>query len=119
MTPPNFAADAMRDPDAVLDGATFQWNEWQHVGCAEARMRAGMLRQVEQARRVAHTAQSGFGHGLRTPGKRDHRAIVIGIAVAIEHPDAGHGAHGFRERVHFRDVAPFGKIRHAFDKTFH
>ena len=45
---PNFAADFFRKRDAVFDADAFDGNKWHHVGRAHARMRAGMLGEVNQ-----------------------------------------------------------------------
>ena len=64
----------------------FDGHEWQHVGGADARVRALMLRQIDQAGRRADAAQGGFGDGFGRACQGDHGAIVVGVAVAIEHP---------------------------------
>ena len=64
-------------------------------------------------------ANRGFGNGFRLAGKRDHGAIVVGIAGAVEDPRACDAAHGVHERVNLCQVAPFGKIWHTFDQAVH
>ena len=82
-------------------------------------MRARVPRQVDQFGGFAHAANRGFGHRLGLSGECDDRAVMIRIALAVEHQNARHGAHGVNERVHFGRVAPFGEIWHAFDQAFH
>jgi len=79
-------------------------------------MRAGVARQVDQFGGFAHTAKDCFGDGFGFTSKCDHRAVVIRVALTVEHQDAGHAAHGVDERVHFGRIAPFREIWHAFDQ---
>ncbi len=64
-------------------------------------MRAGVLRQVDQFGRFANAAKHGFGHGIGFADKCDDRAIVIRVALTVEHKDARHAAHDVDERIHF------------------
>ena len=46
-------------------------------------------------------------------------AVVVGVTFAIEQIDAGNFAHRGDDGVDLGGVAPFGKIRNAFDESFH
>ena len=78
-----------------------------------------MLREVDQLVGFSDAAQRRFGDCFRFTGEGDHRAVVIGVALAIEQIDAFHLAHGCDNGVDLGDVAPFGKIRNALNQSFH
>ena len=43
-----------------------------------------MLREIDQLRGFADAAQGRFGDGFGFAGERDHAAIVVGVAFAVE-----------------------------------
>ena len=116
---PDFAAHFFREHDAILDGDAFDGNERDHVGCAEPRMRAGVAREIDQLGGFADAAQRRLGDVLGFAGERDHAAIVVRVAFAVEQEDAGNFAHGRDDGVHFGGIAAFGEIRNAFDEALH
>ena len=116
---PNFAADFFRQSDAVFDADAFNRDERHDVGRTHARMRAGMLGQVNQLGGFSHATKSCLRNGVRLACNRDYAAIVVGVAFAIQQVHAGYFAHRGDDGVNFGHIATFGKIRDRFDESFH
>jgi len=74
----------------------------------------GVVRQVDQFGGFAHSAKDRFGHGFRFPGKRDDRAVVIRVALTVEHQDARHAAHWSSDGASTLDVSRAFENWHAF-----
>ena len=116
---PDFAANFFRERDAVFDRDAFDGNERHYVGRAQARVRAGVAREVDQFGGFADAAKGRFGDGVGLAREGNHAAVVVGVAFAVEQKNAGHFAHGRHDGVDFGGIAAFGEIRNAFDETFH
>lgn len=82
-------------------------------------MNTGLTRHVDEFGGRAHAANRSLGDGLGFARKRDHRAIVVRVARAVENPRAWNAAHGADQGIDLREVAAFGKIRHAFNQVVH
>ena len=82
-------------------------------------MRADVDVQINQLERLAYSRQRRLGNRLRLAREGDDRAVVVGVHFAVQHKHARHAAHGRHNRIHLGGVAPFGKIRHAFNQAFH
>ena len=119
VTLPDFAADFFREGYAIFDGDAFDGDERDNVGCAHAGMRAGMPGEVNQFGCFADAAQCGFSDGFGFAGYGDDAAVMVCVTFAVEQVDAGNFAHGRDNGVNFGRVAPFGKIRNTFYKSFH
>ncbi len=78
-----------------------------------------MFGEVDQLESFANAAKRRFGDRFRFARERNDAAVVIRVALAVEDVDAFDGLHRGDERVNLRGVAAFGKIRHAFNQTFH
>ncbi len=104
---------------AIFDGHAIDGNKRQHVRRAHARMRARVFRQVDQFHGLAGSQQSRFRHCVRLACQRDHRAVMVGVHLPIQHVHTWHAAHRCHNRIDFRGVASFGKIRHALNQSFH
>ncbi len=78
-----------------------------------------MFGEVNQLSGFADAAECRFGDGFWLTGNRHDAAVMIGVAFAVEQVNAGNLAHGRDDRVNFGRIAPFGKIRDTFDKSFH
>ena len=116
---PDFASHFFGQRHAVLDGHAFDGNKRHHIGRTHARMRPGMLGQINQLGRFAHAAQRRFGHRLGLAGDGHHAAVMVRVAFTVQQVHARNFAHGRHDGVHFGRVAPFGKIGNAFDESFH
>ena len=79
-------------------------------------MRSLMLSQVDQLRRFTHASNRRFLNRLALSHQRDHAAVVVGIHLAIEQIDAVY-FHGVNDRIHFRFIAAFRKIRNTLNKS--
>ena len=94
VTCPNFVPGAVCQGDTILDRDAFNWYERNDVRSPYARVRSGVLRQVDQFHRLAHAAQRGIGHCIRLARQRDHAAVVVGVHLAIENVNTRDAAHG-------------------------
>ena len=92
-------------------------HERDHIGRTHPRVHAHVGSQVD--------ALDGHLHGLgepldQVPGiahAREHRAVVIGVGVDVEHP--GVAPDGRRDRLDGRAVTTHGKVRHSLDQVIH
>ena len=87
-----------------------------HVRRAHARMRSLVLRQVDQLRRLAHSANGGFLNRLPLSDQGDHAAVMVGVHLAIEQINAVH-LHGVDDGIHLRLIAAFGKIGNTLNQS--
>src|SRR5262249_15729862 len=67
----------------------------------------------------SHTAQHRFGNRLRCTGQRDDGAVVVCIALRIDHRRATNLTHGLDQRRDAAGIAAFRKIRDALDERSH
>src|SRR6267154_895487 len=104
--------------DAICNAYAFNRNEWHNIRSSQPRMRALMFIQIDQLCSFAHSANRRLLHRIPLTGQRDHAAIVVRIHFPVEQVDAIH-LHGFNDRVYFRFVASFRKIRDAFHQSLH
>jgi len=116
---PNLCAGMSCKLDAIFHGHALNRHKRQNIGGADARMPAAVVAQVDQFRGLAHAAQRRFGDRLRLPGQSDDAAIVVGVAMHVEHPGAFDSAHRGDQRFDLLVIAPLGKIGNAFDQAPH
>ena len=109
-------AHVTRHGYAVFDCDAFDRNKRNHVGGAHARMRALMLRQVDQLRGLPYPADRRFLNRVAVADQSDHAAVVVGIHLAVEELDT-RDFHGVDNGVDFGFVAAFGEIRDTFDES--
>src|SRR5579871_2940096 len=119
VTLPDFVAYAASERDTVFEREALDGNEGDDVGGADARVRAGVMRHVDEFEGAAGAEERGFGYGFRIAGKSDDAAIVVGVHFLVENVDAGNGAHDLNERVDVGRVAAFGEIRDTLNQSFH
>ena len=115
---PNFRTDVPRHRHAIFNRHTVDWNKGDYVRRSHAGMRASVDIQVDQFGGFAHPANCGFLNGLPIAHQRDDRAVVVGIALAIQQVDAGN-LHGVNDGVNFSLVAAFGEVRNTFNERGH
>ena len=115
---PDFLASAARDGDAILQRHAFDRDERNHVGSAQAGMRARVLGQVDQFSGFADAANRRLGHIDGIADQGDDAAVVIGVHLAIEEIDAIH-LHGFEDGIDASLVAPFREVGNTFDECGH
>ena len=101
---------------AIFNRHPVDGNEGNDVGGAHARMRAGVLRQVDQLGGLADAANRRLGDGLPLADERDDAAIVVGVHLPVEQIHAGN-LHGFDNGIDFGRVAAFREIGHAFNES--
>ncbi len=117
MPRPNLSARLARQFDALFHCRAFNRNKRQHIDRPDPRMLSGMAAEVDRFRGLGHTAQCRFQHGPRFSGQCDHRAIVIGVGVHVEHPGSPNAAHRPHQSLNSLAVATLGEIRNAFDQA--
>ena len=104
--------------DAILQRDTFDRDERDHVGRAHARMRAGMLGEVNQLGGLADAADGSLGNVRRIADQGDDAAIMVGVHLAVEQINAVH-LHGFQDGVDAGLVAAFREVGNTFDECGH
>ena len=119
VTLPDFVAHQPRQRHAILDGHTIDGNKRQHVRRAHAWMRTFVFRQVDQLHGLAGAQKRRFRHRVWFARQRDHRAVMVGVHLSIQHVHTRHAAHRRHDGINLRGVAPFGKIWHALNQSFH
>src|SRR4051794_17827139 len=117
-TLPDLLANVPRHGDTVFNADTFDRDEWDDVGGAKTGMCAFVCIQIDQLRGPANAANRRFLNRLALANQRDHAAVVISIHFAIKKENAV-DFHRSDDRVNFRFVASFRKIRNAFDEGLH
>src|SRR5438445_707303 len=84
-----------------------------------AGMLATMGGEVDPAESLFGRAKRGFGDGLGWPDERQDRAIVVSVALAVQHDDAGDGLNGVDQRVNSLGLPAFADVGDTLDKTIH
>ena len=102
--------------EALLHGHAFDGDEGYDVGGADARVRALMLGEIDEGDGLFHRAERGFGDRGGRPDEGENAAVMIDIGFAIEQHDSGDRSDGCGDRVDFRGVASFRKVRNTFNQ---
>jgi hypothetical protein len=110
----NFRSHVPSHDHAVFQRDAVNGNEGNHVGGTHAGVRALVAGQVDQLGGLSHAANRGLLDGLPFANQRNHRAVVVGIHLAVEQEDAG-DPHGFDNGVDFGYIAAFREIGNAFN----
>ena len=110
---PDFVAQAFGELDALFQGDAFDGDEGDHVGRADARVRALLFREVDQGDGLFHRAKGGIGHGGGRTHEGEHAAVVIGIGFAVEQHHLGNGEDGLHDGVDLGGIAALGEIGDA------
>ena len=103
-----------RHRHAILKCDAVDGDEGNHVGRSQPRVRALVMRQVDQFGGLADAANRGLLDRLALACERDHASVVIGVHLAVQQIDAGQ-LHGFDNGIDFGRVAALGKVRYAFN----
>ena len=111
---PDFRAHVPRHGHAILKSDAVDGDEGNHVGRAQARVRALVTGEVDEFGGLADAANRRLLNRLALACQRDHAAVVVGIHLAIEQVDAGH-PHGFDNGIDFGRVAALREVRYAFN----
>ena len=77
-------------------------------------MRALVLVQVDQRGGGGDGREGGRLDGLRRSGKRDHGAVMVGVAALVEDGHAGYGADGVYDPGDDLRTAAFAEVGHTF-----
>ena len=112
---PDAAAGLMRESGAVIESEPADGNEGDDVGCAEARVNAGVAREVDEFGCGANGREGCRADGLGRAREGHDRAVVVGVRSDVEELDAGGGGDGASDARDDDGIAAFGEIRHAFD----
>ena len=113
---PNLRAHVASHGHAVFNRHAINRNERHYVGRAHPRVRPLMLGQVNQLRGLPDPANRGFLNGVALAHQRNDAAVVIGVHLPIQQKNA-RDLHRLDNRVDFRLVPAFGKIRNAFNQS--
>ena len=113
---PDLGAQALGELDALFQRDAFDGDEGHHVGRADARVRALVLREVDQRDGLLHRAEGGIGHRGGRTDEGQHAAVVIGIGFAVEQDHLGDGEDGLHDRVNLAGIAAFGEIGDTLDE---
>src|SRR5437867_12166183 len=111
--------DEPRQVDAVVHRDAADRDERDHVGGADAGMLATMGGEVDPAESLYGGTKRGLGDGLGWPDERQDRAIVVSVALAVQHDDAGDGLNGVDQRVNSLGLPAFADVGDTLDKTIH
>src|SRR5262249_45853591 len=107
---PYFLPEALGELYAFFEGDAFDGNERHDVGRAEAWMRSLMLAEVDERGGFLDRAKCRGGYSSRRADKREHAAIVIGVAFAIEEDHIGQAGDGLYDGVDLGHVAAFTEV---------
>ena len=107
---------ALGELDALFQRDAFDRDERHHVGRADARVRALLLRQIDQRDGLFHRAEGGIGHGGGRTDEREDAAVVVGIGFAVEQDHLGDGEDRLHDGVDLGGIAAFGEIGDALDE---
>ncbi len=69
-----------------------------------------MPREVDPLKAGCHASEQALDELALGRGQRDHRAVVVGVGVDVEHARRGKGV---SDRLHGRAVAPLAEVRHG------
>ena len=95
---------------ALFQRDAFDRDERDHVGRADARVRALLLRQIDQRDGLLHRAECGIGNRGGRTDEGQHAAVVIGIGFAVQQDHLGDGEDCLNDRVNLAGIAAFRKI---------
>src|SRR5205085_8070727 len=104
-----------RDGDTIFQRDAFDGDEGHDVGSADARMRAGVLREINEFGGAADAANGCLSDSVTLADQGDDAAVVVGVHFAVQQKNAGH-FHGGDKRVNLGGIAAFRKIGNALDK---
>src|SRR5207245_5833253 len=85
---PNLLAGMPGKGDAILHAHALDGHKGQNVDGPDARMLSRMAAEVDPFRGLGHSAERRLAYRLRLSGHSDHRAVVVRVAMQIEHPCA-------------------------------
>ena len=74
---------------------------------------------VDQLRRPANRAHCRFNHLFRRRDERNHRTIVIGVDVHIEHTRRINRRDSFSNGLDRFGISPFAKVWNTLNETGH
>src|SRR2546427_685449 len=63
--------------------------------------------------------KAGFADGFGRSDEGQDAAVVIGVALAVQHDDAGDSLNGVDQRVNGLGLPAFAEVGDALDKTIH
>ena len=104
---------------ALLHGHAAEGDEGHHVGRADAGMLALVLRHINELRRLRHASEGGFFHRCGRPHEGDHRAVVIGVYLYVQHPHPAHGRDGLDHLVNDLPTLPLAEIGYTLNELSH
>lgn len=81
-------------------------------------MDAAVAVQVDLLRSFRGGTDRAFEQRFARTRDCDHRAVMVGIAGAMEDERSGNRSEGVFERVDYGDIAPLRKVGDAFNETF-
>ena len=102
-----------RHRNTILNRHPIDRNERHHVGRAHARMRPLMHIQIDQLRRLPHSANRRLLNRLALAYQRDHAPVVVRIHFAVQQIHSIH-LHRGHNGVNLGLIASLRKIRHTF-----
>ena len=115
-----FAADALaqgaREDNAIFHRRPFERDEGADVGGADARVRAGVLVEVDQFGGLGDAAECGLDGDFDRGHEGADGAIVVGVAREVENNDSLNAGDGVADGGDGLEVSAFGEVRDAFDK---
>ena len=103
-------AQAFGEFDALFERDAFDGDEGDHVGRADARMRALVFCEVDQRDGLFHGAEGGVGDGGGRTDESEYAAIVVGIGFAVEQHHFGHGEDRLHDGVDLGGSRPSLKL---------
>ena len=86
------------------------------IGCADARVDALVLAEVDPLGGGRDAGEEGFEQHLVLADEREDRPVVVGVAVDVEHTCPAR-LHGCRDSCDDRGVATVGDVRDGLEET--
>jgi len=105
----------MGQSHAIVHRHAIERNKRQDVGRAETWMFARVRAHVDQFRRALHRLHGRFDYLLGRSDERDHRTVVVGIDVRVEHTRRRDRANRLRDAAHRLGPAALAEIGDTFD----
>ncbi len=112
-------SDKPREVDAVVQRDAADRDERDNVGRADAGMLAAVGGEVDPVEGLFSRPKGGFADGFWRSDEGQDAAVVIGVALAVQHDDAGDSLNGVDQRVNGLGLPAFAEVGDALDKTIH
>src|SRR2546427_13279044 len=113
------SSDEPCEVDAVVQRDAADRDERDHVGRADAGMLASVGGKVDSVEGLFSRPKCGFADGFGRSDEGQDAAVVIGVALAVQHDDAGDSLNGVDQRVNGLGLPAFAEVGDALDKTIH